>query len=665
MNLHHHRTYCKPVCLLAILLFTPLSVRSQESTDAMSTWRCLPEETVVAVRIPNGQAVADAFVQKTKFGDVIFSDQRQEALRSWLKESDPEKWSQFHKWLGEFELTADELPQFFAGECGYAVVVVPGEDDTPLPLGLAWLQPGDELARRAYDILGRVIEQQENEEHAISREDLQLADCEVMQLTLPQTSRKFTKELELPDGLDELSGKAREEAWDAAIKKRISSGKTVVRFGTAMVTAIDGRLLAVHSFKTSDDRAEHPDSEALADLLARLLNEHAGGEGESGFVAKHANDPGVVRAWDLEGVVALELIGDSAALLRLLRAAAGANEIPEKVVRMLGVESLGTFAFRSTIDGALWHSEFSLAAPQPRQGLMRLGDQVPRSSEPPSWIPANALSYQVVSFDLGKAYAVIKEEFLQAFPEQAQQYFTMTEDRVTAFAHMRIEKLLSSLGNRHTFVDYGMETSDAVSVESPSPERYAIVWQLQDEAVWSNLMQASAPMVKMMPGAEHTDEQGYSGFRYKNDLVEGGLFLGNGNLVFAYGKQVLETTLSALNSPPDGAAAFRGSDVYQKATTMLKPRPSLAFKVEDGEREVVMLRDLIVKMLEFEGPLFDEDLEGDDGKNEQRTKDLIDVLLPSDKEIKGMLGVIVTRIEVDEHGLHVKTVQEMPPPDDH
>ena len=41
-----------------------------------SSWDCLPEDTMLAVRIPNGQAFLQALRQNTKFGAVGLSEER-------------------------------------------------------------------------------------------------------------------------------------------------------------------------------------------------------------------------------------------------------------------------------------------------------------------------------------------------------------------------------------------------------------------------------------------------------------------------------------------------------------------------------------------------------------------------------------------------------------
>ncbi len=662
-----HRT-ARSVCRKLLLLCTLLTLAAWGATAGLpssaaqadpgiDTWNCLPEETAFAIRIPNGKAIADACVQNTKLGAVLFSEKRREIIAEALRKSNSDEWAEFQKKFSEYGLTTDELLQFFAGESGYAVVVTKNAEGKPLALGLSWLEPGEELAGRAFQILARAVEEQEDAEHAIGRVDLELADRPVMQLMLPHVSTEHESELETPEGYNQMSDEEQEAAWDEAYKKWEDSAVKKASYSAVLVSTIGGRVLLAHGYRKSERQENHPDVEPLHEIFARLLAEHATGEG--GFVAKFADDPGAQRVMSLEGVGVFESLGDVAALVSLARASAGKNEMGEKVLRILGAECLGPLAVRSTLEGTQWHSQFSLAVSQPRQGIMKWFDQTPLDSEPPAWVPANAIAYSQLSFDLGKAYAILKEEIMREFPEQSGQYFGMAEMQVVGFAQASLEEVLSSLGSRHIILNFESPLEAAADADTLSPESTAVVWQVTDEQLWTRLMQALVPMVGSMPGGEFTDEQGYSGFRFKSDPIEGGLFLGNGNLVLAYGPQVLGTTLSALNNPPTGSGAFRGGEVYRQAAALLEPAPSWGNKIVDGNRYGAFFRTWMLELLKQQ-----EELGDDDASSDQSWAQLARELMPTDKEMKNMLGVIVSRWEVNDHGIFGASVQETPAPDD-
>jgi hypothetical protein len=655
------------IVLLSHLHFLSAPGLGQNSPQSRSIWNCLPEETAFAARIPNGKAFIDTFIDGTKLGNLILGEKRQTKLLQELNKFSPKKWSQWKQQLADIGLTTDEFLKLFSGETGYAIAVEPGDDDTPLALGLAWIKPRDALAERAYKMIVQAIEHNEDHEHPVSRIDYQLSDQEVMQLMLPQRSLKYPEDFDLPDNYDDLPVEDQRPLWIAAHKKWIQDAQMVVQYGTALVSSIGEEVVVVHSFRASESPKEHPDTERLTELLTRMLEDHA--TGNDLFLTKHSANPGVAQVMNHEGVCAIELLGDISPFLQFNGTESDHSETEEKIVRLLGTESLGSYAMRSTLNGNQFQTHLFLALSHPRQGLLQLCEQAPLSSAPPSWVPANAISCTQISFDLGKAYAILKEELLQVFPERFEKYFAMVEAQVQGHAKTGLEDLLGSLGTRHTIVNFEIE-ANTPAVDSETSERIAIVWQLQDESLWTTLMKSISPMVMLMPGGDYTDEQGYSGFRFKSDAVEGGLFLGNGNLVFAYGQQVLETTLSALNHPSEGADSFRGGAIYQQATAMLEPHSSLFYDVVDGARQARISHQEILRMFQQEETL---DFEVDEAEavlddesmiepQEHHWLELGKALFPTSKEIEGILGVIANRFEVDEDGLHGVMIQELPPP---
>ena len=648
-------------CLLLTLAAAPSRVWSEASEPIIATWNCLPEETAFAMRIPNGKAIAEACVQNTKLGTVLFSEKRKKAVDETLRKTDSEEWSEFQKQLSEYGITTDDMLQLLAGESGLAILVTKDEQGEARALALTWIEPGVELAARAYKILGRIIEEHEDDEHPMSRVDMELAGRAVMQVTIPKVSMERTEELDLPDDYDELPADEQSAVWDKAYQAWQDSAVERVRYETVLVGTIGGRVLVAGSFRHSTEADAHPDAERMTGALARLLAEHERGEG--GFVAKYADDAGVARLMSVGGLTVFELLGDAAALMRL--APDVENTWGEKTIRMFGLRSLGPFAIRSTLDGNRWQNQMSLAVSRPLEGLMQWLDQPLIEPEPPGWVPAAAITYTQYSFDLGKAYAILAEQIRREYPELAERWLAMAEVQVTGVAQVGLEELLSSLGSRHTAANFESEIDLSVDLTNQQPESTAVVWQVTDEQIWTRVMQTMAPMVGSMDGAEFTDEQGYTGYRFKNEPIEGGLFLGNGNLVLAYGSQVLETTLSSLNNPPEGSDAFRGGAVYQRATELIEPTPSMGYSVVDGNRYATILRNWFLALIEqYESAL---DLQEDDAEAagmENAWLDLARALIPSEKEVQNLLGVSAGRFEVNDHGIFGVSVQDLPPPDD-
>jgi len=655
------RSLILPFCLLLTLIAVPPVSWGQASEPSISTWNCLPEETAVAFRIPNGKAIADACIQDTKLGAVLLSEKRKQAVAEALRKSDSEEWAEFHEQLSEYGLSTGDLLQMLAGESGYAVLVFEDKQGEANALGIAWVEPGAELANRAYEVLGRIIEEQEDDEHPTTRVDLELADQPVMQLTVPIVSMEHDEELDLPEDYDEMSEDEQEIARDAAYDAWRDSAAELIQYDTILVSKLGGRILLAHSFRRSTEADSHPDGERLTDVLSRLLSEQE--PSEDGFVANYSADAGVARVTDLDGVAAFETVGNAKALMGLIPRSE--NENGEKILRMLGIKTLGPFAFRSTLDGNRWQSQMSLAVSRPLQGLMQWFDQPQIEADPPAWVPASAITFAQYSFDLGKAYAILAEQIRREYPEFAQRWLAMAEVQVSGVAQVGLEELLSSLGTRHTVLNFESELDPSAVLDNQQPESTAVVWQVTDNQIWKRVMQTMTPMVGGMDGFEFSDEQGYSGFRFKNEAIEGGLFLGNGNLVLAYGSQVLETTLSSLNNPPEGSAAFRGGKIYQRATELLEPAPSIGYSVVDGNRYATIIRNWFAAALDqYESAIELSEDDDESGNGANAWLQLARALMPSDDEVQGLLGVAVSRFEFNEHGISGVSVQDLPPPDD-
>ncbi len=640
---------------------------AQADTSAVSSWDSLPEETVVAARIPDGQAFADA-LRGTKFGAVMFSEQRKTAVAKVLESDDSGEWSEFQQQLKEYGLTSDDLLGLFAGESGYAVVRLEAEE--PLLVGLGWLEPGEELALKFYEVIAKAIDEQDDEQPT-TRIDITLANTPVMQLQVPSISVKYDDEYELSDDYHELSEEEQEAALEIAKQKWAESGVETVKHQTVLIGHLGGRLLVAHSYKSEDEESAAATAEQLNALFGRWLAAHA--TGSEGFAPRLTNAAGAARVMALEGLPVFELLGDVSPLVKLLRASAPSEEKAEQVVRIFGLDGLGPFAMRSTVEGTEWRTQMSIAVPAPRQGLMQLLDLEPLPIDPPQWVPANAVRYYQLSFDLGKAYEIIKEVTLREFPNQATGGFTMVEMQVQNFAKASLAEVLSSLGNRHTIMSFGLESNtneagktatddDNDEDVSSNGERMAVVWQLEDEELWARLLKAMTPFAGMAPGTEFVEEQGFNGWRMKQGVFEGGLFLGKGYLVLGYGSGVLESVLSSLNYPPTGVDALRGSAVFARASTLLDLEPAMAVEITDGGRYMAMALDVFKKQLGQAEKLSDR-LNGDEDHEDSGFKLLLTLAraaMPSQDETEGMMGVIVSRWEVNDDGVFGDSAQEMP-----
>ena len=651
-----------------------------------SPWEGLPEETVVAVRIPNGQAAAEAIVSDTKFGAVMFGEKKKAAVVKALESGGSGEWSNFLEQLDDYDLTTGDLIGLFTGESGYAVVpptigVRAGErageridaEQEPRLVGLAWFEPGEQRAIRINGAIAQLVDEQD-EEQPITRVDLTLAGQPVMQLQVPSIRIEHENEFDAGEEYDDLPAGEKRAAWGEAYRQWQESAVETVVYSTVLVCKVGDRLLIAHDYQDQDEAAFATATEQLSTLFAQWIV--AQDSGVEGIVTQLAEDPGTTRVMALEGLPMFELLGDGRRLIGLLRSVAPTEEMAEQIVRILGFDGLGPFAIRSTLHGTRWSTDVSVAAPAPRRGLLQLLDQEPLAIDPPQWVPSSAVRYDSWSLDLGMAYEIIKAEVLREFPNQAAGGVAMVEAYVQNFAQASLRDVFSSLGNCHTIMSFGLESGEAGPIsdgdnngedENGSPttsERMACVWQVEDEVLWGRLLKAIAPFAGMAPGVESAEEQGFSGWRMKSRALEGGLFLGRGYLVFGFGSGVIESMLSSLSNPPAGTDAFRGSEVFAAADLLIELKPALAVEITDGNRYMSMMIDELGKQLK-QLSTFLAKVDGDSGDAEDGSEmilPLLRALLPSQDEVEGMMGVMVSRWEVNDDGVFGESVQEMPAP---
>ena len=648
------RTQVCQVSLSFLLWSALLATSARGELASSSPWLVLPEETVGALRIPHGKNFLDALVANTRLGAVMFGEEKQAALAKVLETAGEQQWDSFQKQLEEFGLTREDLQHVLAGESGYAVVLDSGDGEEKTAIGLAWFEPGEAFASRALAMIAKAVELYEDEEYPIARVDMELAGTAVMQLRIPSIRMDYEQEFEQDDS-DELSEKEQEAAWKKAYQEWQESAVAVVAYHTVLVSAAGDRLLLAHTFVGEATEESTGQADRLAATLERLMTAtpEAGG-----FVSHLQNDPTVARTLGLEGVAACEMLVDVGALIKLAHVAGESDENLEKALRMIGADGLGPMALRSTLQATQWHTAYSLAVAAPRQGFLKLLDQEELPAEPPSWVPDSAVRYSHMSFDVAKFYAILKEEILREFPEQAAAGFQMVEAQVEAFVKTSLEEVLGSLGNRHTMISFGFEAGEGDDIERRTAERTAFVWQVRDEPLWGRVLEALKPYAGMAGGLEFTEEQGYRGWRMKSEKFEGGLILGNGNLVFAMGSEVMEATLSSLNHPPAESDSLRGGQVYATASEMLDLEPCLAMEIVDGRRYMKMVWGIFQELIEMEGLL--DSGEGDSGQ--KMFVAILQSLLPSEEEITQMMGVIVSRLEVNDEGMFAGYAMDLPAP---
>ena len=314
-----------------------------------------------------------------------------------------------------------------------------------------------------------------------------------------------------------------------------------------------------------------------------------------------------------------------------------------------------------------------LSAPEPRQGLMALLDQPSFVPDPPAWVPATVMGYGQLSFDLGKAYALVRDLLVSEAGDQVQAIVNQVEQQIQSVTQIDVATLLSSVGQNHYFLMYPptmakIAPAAGIDVEAPTT-RSGIVWQLKDDAPWKRLIQLGAGFAALTEGAvTAAEEQGFVGLRLKvEDMFTGGIFVGHGYMILGIGPDVLEPLMSAVRTPLEGGAALRGSELVKRASALLPAEPCIYYQVTDFDQYMRSLRQTIISLFDISTASWTAQLAGvgdhaaekpdeDTAKTVAKVKEL----LPTEQELEGTTGASVGQIIVNEHGLTYRAALELP-----
>ena len=107
-------------------------------------------------------------------------------------------------------------------------------------------------------------------------------------------------------------------------------------------------------------------------------------------------------------------------------------------------------------------------------------------------------------------YSVISELVIELGGEQAGQQQAQFESMIPLYTQgVTLPAIIGAFGDRLGFVDYGLE-------ETTEQQLYGIVWDLNDSAVFTQLMNALKPFTAGMPFMEMVEEQGIPGMRFNS-----------------------------------------------------------------------------------------------------------------------------------------------------
>ncbi|HVU89445.1 MAG TPA: hypothetical protein VHD36_19105 [Pirellulales bacterium] len=674
----------------AFVLLALLLVATTQAAELQPSHQCLPDETVFVLRVPAGRKFVDVFREQTKLGSVLLSPQRFEGVVNLIREQAGEGLTQFTESLGKYNLKIEDFPKLFDNEVGFAVIVEPRRGRYPLAVGLGWAEPDGDLGQRLMAALAQSIDDEKDVAGGARRVDFDIDGQTVIHITTPMKGPA-----ELPsfnvDGedLDEekIKAKLEEQRKKAADAKQIDIDEV-----HTFVTRLGNRLLIGTTFpqnesevreELGDDPDKKIDLSALTGLeeakgiFARFLKAHS--SAPAGLMPRIMATPGLAAALP-DGTPLVDVLFMPEPLLRLAKDAE--SPTPARIIKMLGLDKLGPGAVRIALDRGAMRAGLFVSAPEPRQGLLALLDQPTFQPDPPAWVPANALSFDQLSFDLGKAYKLLREVLISEGGDQAQTMINQVEQQIGAFLQTDVETILSSVGTNHYFVSFPDAAVDVkAALEDEEAEaatsRMGIVWQLKDEALWKRLMQLAGGFAALSEGMiEPAEEQGYIGLRINvEDAFTGGLFVGHGHMVLGLGEDVIEPLLSTVRNPPEGAASFRGGDLPRRAAALLPPEPSIYYQVANFDGYLKSLRESLGSLFEYSvssrtmGTPTSITVGGgggggqDDGeKVDVELMKKLQALLPSEQELEGATGVSVSQLVPNQHGVTLRTAIEMPAP---
>ena len=631
----------------AALLCGAFASVATEARAQRPVWQALPDETLAVVRVPAPREFYEALHTRTKLGAVAFEPRRIEAVKEVLVADAKDDLDAVTAQFAKLGLTFEDLLPLADGELGAAAVTLPREGKAATFAAVAWSECGEESAEKYLAALEKGFEESLKSEHPARREDLELAGLPVRHFVVPKfVSARNAAQFGLGVKNGQLNGK-----FDVAPQKGDEKKQNTVSGYWHLLACRAGNTLVMIAASPDGVSGEMP---AAADLeeearrggdeargaLARLLEARAGG-GE-GPVERWLQTPGLAATLP-EGVPLVEV----AANVRALAALYDAPESAEtwKMMKALGLAELGPAAYRMTLDGTTLRSGFFLSAPQPRQGLLALMDQTPIAPVPADWVSGDVVGYQHISFDLGKAYKQIAQ-IVRDNSHKGGESIAQIEAQTQQFLQVDVGALLSSLGTKHVILSFPPVAPNKVvkaAEEEVAQNAMALVWRVADEPLWKRLMGTAA----LVAGQPVKEEQGFSGLRHDTPEFHGGWFLGDGNMVLAFGQGVTERTLAMLRNPPRTADSLAGGPLARRAADLVPPQAALTYDITNGPTALRLLNEAVLATFA-------------ESKDPSMAK--LKEAWPSQEELEGVIGVSAAVTQADANGLTHVSVSDLPAP---
>ncbi len=636
---------------------------------ARPSTECLPDSTVAVLRVPDGQKAIDTLRENTKLGKVMFSKERIDNAFTKVKAEKPKEYADFEAELAKNGLKPEDLRELFTGDSGIAVTLAPKPNGAFKGNMIFWLEPKGDAGPRFYKAMQKSVEENKNKP---VRTDLKIEGVDVMKIVSPRVQTVFNPP-EIPENFDQMTADERAKFFQEQAQKNKEPKTTIVGYDVMFAALLGNRIIVTSAVPDAPNPMEPKaagaavvpaDADATEAVFAEFLKAHLASGKATGFMDRMTKAPGLQQALP-KGVVFAEGYADLNALVKM-SAASGAADMgkdPKKLIESLGLTNIGPIAFRSTLEGSANNTTFFLSAPGPHKGILALLDQPELKPEPSAWATSNLVTYAHWSFDLAKAYKIIKDMAVDIQGPEAEQTFQQMEMQTQGMLQTDVTSLLASLGTKHTLGVYPIEPKPKAKEgeeEETAPEQapMALVWNLTDQALWNKVFGAIKPLMGMAGGnVIPADEQGFTGYRSAPGLpVDGALMTGKNFLMFAFGPKVAEQTLSSLSTPPTGEASLKDGKAFAQAKTVAKLRPGVLFTLANNEKTGEQF---------IEG--FLQGIEQTLARSRNMTPEeamalteMVRAILPKPEEMKGVYGVGVGQGFNSAEGLTIESITELP-----
>lgn len=576
--------------------------------ELKSPFESLPAETIAAFRFDNSPETLQQYVDNTKMGQLLFSDEKIAEYKAFIEQliESEEKGGNFVQKLGEVGLELDDLYDMVASHIGAAVVDYPVPGHLSMPTVFVWAEMGDGVAERAFQALLEGSAENEN----IERIDL-----------------------ELPGG-------------PGARVRNLSDGSSF------LVAQLENRFLfAIGHVReaVTDMEAAKVFETAELEALGQFMNAQAGSGGE--FYSNFYSDSGVssVRP-DYE--TRLEVLGDVQKLL---------DFVPPQ--NRQAVDALDADAFTKV---GIWsgfvdmeeRSVLFLGAPSPREGVSKLFENEFFEFQPPAWVPSSVNTYTAASFDMMKLYDFALETAKKFMPpEQVEQQVAMGNAQLQMTLQTDIPTLLSSFGKRIHVVEYpieivSMEMGEGKSVDIPQNSQAIVMDFTRPEILQAGMAMVGAMAQNPASGMQLVDEMGFTGIRMSqpgqgNVTIAHGL----GKLVIAIGNESTSSRIfSTLTNLPEGEDALANDPELREYLSEAGVKPGMVFSYSQGDK---MLKNLVPVLKSVS-----DNMQSAAGGENAELMEMLFELIPSEEELEGLLGIAFNRMYYNESGLILEGVNQ-------